>query len=88
MKRTKLHVYIPTKLFTKIHSSVDKLAVVLSDSARGKFSRAIVNASFFEKKRRWRYRYIFEKLAALPLLLVIWKFSGATAIASAISSER
>ena len=47
MDRAKLHVNIPTEIIINIHTLLDKLAKVLSDSARGKFNSA--NAGKFEK---------------------------------------
>ena len=88
MDRAKLHVYVPTQLFIIIPTTFDKLAVPLSDSARGNFSGAIANAIYFEKYRRRRYRFNFVKLAALPLPVVIWKLSGATVIPSTLFSDR
>ena len=49
MDRAKFHVNIATKLFINKHTLLVKLALAVSDSARGNYNGAIANASYFEK---------------------------------------
>ena len=49
MDQAKFHVNIATYLFINKHTLPDKLALALSDSARGNYNGAIANVGYFEK---------------------------------------